>query len=173
MIFSVVAPNLTRLQIGVIVRQMFQRSKDSSLMKIAVTLLVILVVVGSAKFGGAQQPSPISNASPIATPTGNADSNRNRQPDTYSNAHTCCHSAPAVWPAHFALTRLPGSGCAARLLNCYPSAARVVLPLKFLRIQKIKSPPRRIPRRAYAGLMDGLANSHAPTSKAQNQDSCS
>ena len=69
MIFSVVAPNLTLLQIGVIVRQMFQRSKDSSPMKIAVTLLVILVVVGSAKFGGAQQPSPIPNASPIGTPT--------------------------------------------------------------------------------------------------------
>ena len=30
MIFSVVAPNLTRLQIRVIVGQMFQRSKDSS-----------------------------------------------------------------------------------------------------------------------------------------------
>ena len=79
---------------------------------------------------------------------GNADSNRNRQPDTYSNAHTCCHSAPAVWPAHFALTRPPGSGCAARFPNCYPSAARVALRLKFSRSQEIKSPPRRIPRRA-------------------------
>ena len=43
---------------------------------------------------------------------GNADSNRNRQPDTYSNAHTCCHSAPAFWPAHFALTRAPRSSVA-------------------------------------------------------------
>ena len=78
MVFSVVAPNLTRRQIRVIVGQMFQRSKDFFPMKIAVTLLVILVVVGSAKFGGAQQPSPIPNASPIAisTPTpANADSN--------------------------------------------------------------------------------------------------
>src|SRR5215510_6582539 len=42
---------------------------DFSRMKIAVTLSVMLLVVGSAKFSGAQEPSPTPDASPIATPT--------------------------------------------------------------------------------------------------------
>ena len=66
-------------------------------MKIAVTWLVIPLVVGSANFGGAQQPSPIDWHPDSYTHTyRNAISNR--QPDA------CCHSAPPVWPAHFALT---------------------------------------------------------------------
>ena len=99
MIFSVVAPNLTRLQIRVIVGQMFQRSKDSSPMKIVVTLLVILVVVGSAKFGGAQQPSPIPNASPIATPT----------PTTTPTPTATASPTPTAKPTP-AATPLPPSG---------------------------------------------------------------
>jgi hypothetical protein len=69
MILSVVAPNSTQRQIGVILGQMFQRFTRLFPMKIAVTLSVMLLVVGSAKFSGAQEPSPTPDASPIATPT--------------------------------------------------------------------------------------------------------
>ena len=69
MILSVVAPNSTQRQIGVILGQMFQRFTRLFPMKIAVTLSVMLLVVGSAKFSGAQEPSPTPDASPTPTPT--------------------------------------------------------------------------------------------------------
>jgi hypothetical protein len=62
-------PEFNSTTIRVILGQMFQLSKDSSPMKIAVTWLAIPLIVGSANFGGAQQPSPIPAGSPVATPT--------------------------------------------------------------------------------------------------------
>jgi hypothetical protein len=52
------------------------------------------------------------------------DSNRNRQPDTCSNANTSCHSTPAFGPAHFALTRALGRQLRSQIPNRYDPCSR-------------------------------------------------
>ena len=146
MIFSVVAPNLTRLQIGVIVRQMFQRSKSFAdedcchFVSDSCRRWISKVRRCSAAFPNSKcQPNSYTYT------YGNADSNpATAQPDTYSNAHTSCHSAPAFWPAHFALTRTPGRVLSRPIFKLTAGVvlrARVELPFwEFLRSQENKKP---------------------------------
>jgi hypothetical protein len=126
------APASNMLRFGPMVRI----SKGFLAMTIAVTPLAFLLVVASANFSGAQEPS----ATPTPTPP--------RRRSLRQRTNLLPLRSRAVRPSHFALT--------SSVVSCFPRFSQLLLRLewRFLSFEifagsRITSPPRAMPRRAW------------------------